>query len=104
MADDRLPVMLQFLRVSIDVSGELTVDEAAPGVAIATHDPHSIVRDSRGRTFLLFTHENARPSRAVRSTARKIWLRNAMIALLWALTVTVAVLAAARLQNPSLPF
>jgi hypothetical protein len=104
MADDRLPVMLQFLRVSIDASGELTVDEAAPGAAVATHDPHSIVRDSRGRTFLLFAHKNARPSRAVRSATRGVWLRNATVALLWLLTVTIAVLAAVRLQNPSLPF
>ncbi|HYZ16774.1 MAG TPA: hypothetical protein VE591_10250 [Candidatus Acidoferrum sp.] len=59
MADQRLPVVLQILRITIAPTGELAVGSGSPGTAL--RQPTSILRDSQGRSYLLF--ENARSAK-----------------------------------------
>jgi hypothetical protein len=96
MADRRLPVVLQILRISIDPSGELAVGSGSSGSAL--RQPTSVLRDSRGRSYLLFeTSASAkaakRPS-ALSARPEWRWYGIAMT-LLWLLGAA-SVLAALR--------
>lgn len=96
MADQRLPVVLQILRISIDPTGELAVGSGSSGSAL--RQPTSVLRDSRGRSYLLF--ETAAPAKAAKLpsalSARAEWRwYGAAMTLLWLLGAA-SVLAALR--------
>jgi hypothetical protein len=105
MADDRLPVMLQFLRISIDPSGELAVGDNGPvGGGVASRECRSILRDSRGRTYLLFEHRAASRATSLGVRRRRLRPRTVLIASLWATTVAGAIAATIHWGIPVAPF
>jgi hypothetical protein len=106
MADDRLPMMLQVLRISIGATGELAVgDGAAAGSAPDAREPRSVLRDSHGHTYLLFGHRGAsRTTGSAFDLRRRAWFRTALFAVLWAASVAGAVAAALRWGVPVSPF
>jgi hypothetical protein len=85
MADQRLPVVLQILRISIDPTGEVAVGSGRAGSPF--RQPTSVLRDSRGRSYLLFENVKAatpfsplgaRPERRMYGVAMTVlWLLGA---------------------------
>jgi hypothetical protein len=90
MTDDQLPVMLQFLRVTIDASGELAVNDAAVGDALA-QAPYGVIRDSRGRTYLLFGQERAGAPRRLAALRPERHLDVVGLVALWAVLFAAGV-------------
>jgi hypothetical protein len=84
MADQRLPVVLQMLRISIDRTGEVAA--GYPRTETWFRQTAGVLRDSQGRRYLLFENENGRrgtTSRAAHRAASR-WHRS-VIAVLWLL-------------------
>jgi hypothetical protein len=104
MADDRLPVVLQVLRISIGSTGELAVgDDAAAGGTADAPEPRSLLRDSHGHTYLLFGPRGSlRTSRS--HLWRRAWFRTVLFGVLWAASVAGAIAAALRWGVPVSPF
>jgi hypothetical protein len=92
MADQRLPVVLQLLRISIDRTGEVAA--GYPRTETWFRETAGVLRDSQGRRYLLFENENGRAVKTRRAARRSEsqWDRE-VIAVLWLLGVASLIVA-----------
>jgi hypothetical protein len=92
MADQQLPAVLRMLRISIDPTGEVTA--RYPRTDGALRQPAGVLRDSLGRSYLLF--ENGRDKQTTFGFAlrrpRGRWDR-VLIPVLWSLGAASVIVA-----------
>lgn len=93
MADQRLPVVLQILRISIGPTGELA--RRSGRTRSALRQPTSVLRDARGRSYLLFESAPAATPSSLPGAPPERRMRGVATTVLWLLGAA-SILAALR--------